>query len=151
MPYSTEANVRNGVGGSRNLIELADLEDTQVTDGGVGVSAVVVEAIREADGIINSYLRQRFAVPLAVVPDEIRALSSAWACRVLRRNRFKGQPISEDQDAEKIDREWLKLVAKGEIQLGLEPTPAASSVVIDKVGTRDTALLISSNRMKDFI
>lgn len=151
MAYSTQDDVRIAVGGTRNLIELADLEGTNGIDGGAGVALVVGKAIAEADGIINSYLKQRLAVPLAIVPPEIASMSAAWAARVLRRNRFKAQPISEDQDGEKIDRDWLMLVAKGEIQLGLEPTPAHSSIIIDKAAPRDPSLVISKRKLQGFI
>lgn len=159
MAYSTFDDVRIAVGGSRNLVELADLEDTAASFGNTpalqltdpDVVAVVTKAIAQADGIINAYLKQRSAVPLAVVPNEIGAMSSAWAGRVLRRNKFKGQPISEDQEAERIDRAFLADVAKGIIQLGIEPTPAKSSIVIDKAAPRDSTLAISRERMKGFI
>ena len=120
------------VGGSANLTELADLEN-QMPGSSAGVDAAVADAIAEADGVINSYLRQRFAVPLAVPTDEIIALSAKWATRVLRRNKYKGQPIIEDLEAEKIDRDWLLKVAKGEIQLGIEPSPDPSDIIIDTV------------------
>lgn len=159
MAYSTFDDVRIAVGGSRNLVELADLEETaadagdtpaeQLTD--PNVIDVVNKAIAEADGIINGYLKQRSAVPLAVVPDEISAMSSAWAARILRRQRYKQQPLTEDQEAEKIDRLYLADVAKGIIQLGVEPTPEKSSIVIDKAAPRDTTLDISRHRMKSFI
>ena len=154
MAYSTLDKVRVAVGGTRNLVELADLEDTAVLGGGIAdadVIAVVQSAIDEADGIINAYLKQRSAIPLTDVPPEIAAMSSAWAARVLRRNRYKGQPIAEDQIAEKVDRDYLKAVAAGTIQLGVNPTPAKSSLIVDKAAPRDTTLAASRARMKDFI
>lgn len=159
MAYSTFDDVRIAVGGSRNLVELADLEETAATFGSTpalqltdpAVIDVVVKAVAEADGIINGYLKQRSAVPLAVVPDEIAAMSASWAARVLRRQRFKQQPIAEDQKAEEIDRAYLAQIAKGEIQLGVEPTPAKSSIIIDKAAPRDPTLTVSRDRMKAFI
>lgn len=157
--YSTFDDVRIAVGGSRNLVELADIEDTAATFGVTpaeqltdpAVVDVVLKAIAEADGIINGYLKQRSAVPLAVVPPEIAAMSGSWAARVLRRQRFKQQPIAEDQEAEKIDRTYLADLAKGIIQIGLEPTPGKSSIVIDKAAPRDSSLVTSRDRLKDFI
>lgn len=159
MAYSSFDDVRVAVGGGRNLVELADLEETAATMGGStaaqltdpNVVAVVTKAIADADGFINGYLKQRVAVPLAVVPDEISAMSSAWAARILRRQRYKQQPLTEDTEAEKIDREYLANIAKGIIQLGLEPTPEKSSIVIDKAAPRDTSMAISRERMKSFI
>lgn len=159
MAYSSFDDVRVAVGGGRNLVELADLEETAATMGSStaaqltdpNVIAVVNKAIADADGFINGYLKQRVAVPLAVVPDEISAMSCAWAARILRRQRYKQQPLTEDTEAEKIDREYLADIAKGIIQLGLEPTPEKSSIVIDKAAPRDATQAISRERMKTFI
>jgi phage gp36-like protein len=151
MPYSTQDDVRVAVGGADNLVELADLEATNTTDGGAGVAMVVTKAIAEADGYIDAFLRKRFAVPLPVVPGQIGAISSSWASRVLRRNRYKGQPMTEDENAEKVDREFLGLVANGTVDLGLTPTSEKSQLIIDKAGQRDSSLQVSSRRMKGFI
>jgi phage gp36-like protein len=159
VAYCTLDDVRIAVGGSRNLVELADLEDTAATFGNTpalqltdpAVVDVVTKAIAEADGIINGYLKQRLAVPLADVPDEIAAMSAAWAARVLRRQRFKQQPISEDQEAEKIDRATLADIAKGVKQLGVTVTPPKSDIVVDKAAVRDPSLVVSRERMKGFI
>lgn len=159
MAYSTFDDVRIAVGGSRNLVELADLEETAASMGSTpalqltdpNVIDVVTKAIAEADGIINGYLKQRSSVPLAVVPPEISAMSSAWAARVLRRQRFKQQPIKEDHDAEVSDREYLANVAKGIIQLGLTQTPEKADIIVDKAAPRDTTLEVSRARMRPFI
>jgi phage gp36-like protein len=151
MPYSTQDDVRIAVGGAANLVELADLEATNTTDSGAGVADVVAKAILEADGYIDAYLRKRFAVPLPVVPGQIGAISSAWAARVLRRNRYKAQPMTDDQEAEKVDREFLAAVASGAVDLGLTPTAEKSQLVVDKAAERDSSLKVSARRMKDFI
>lgn len=159
MPYSDLDSVRVAVGGTRKLVELADQEDTaallgpdptlQLTD--TNVLDVINRAIAEADGIINGYLKQRSAVPLSTPPDEIKAMSAKWVARILRRNVYNQQPIQEDLDAEKIDRAYLADVAKGIIQLGIDPTPERSSLVVDKAAPRDTSLAMSRDRMKTFI
>jgi phage gp36-like protein len=159
MAYSTFDDVRVAVGGLRNLVELADIEYTAATFGSTPedqasdpqVIDVVTRAIAESDGIINGYLKQRHAVPLATPTDEIKAMSASWSARVLRRNKYKQQPIQEDLDAEKIAREYLGAIANGTIQLGIEPTPEKSSIVIDKAGQRDTSLAVSARRMRGFI
>ncbi len=154
MAYSTLDKVRIAVGGTRNLIELADLEETAALSGGLAdpnVISVIDDAISEADGIINAYLKQRSAIPLVDVPPEIAAMSASWAARVLRRNRYKQQPIAEDQNAEKTDREYLKGIASGTIQLAVNPTPARSSLIVDKAAPRDSTLTMSRERTKSFI
>lgn len=146
MPYSTQSDVQIAAGGATNLAQLSDLENAAAID-----ASVVAAAIRTADGVINSYVGHRYAVPLAVVPDTIRDLSAAWAVRVLRKNRYNGAPLTDDQEAEKIDREWLVGVADGTISLGLEPTPEKASMVIDKAAPRDSALETSRDRLRGFI
>jgi len=159
VAYSTFDDVRIAVGGSRNLVELADLEETasamgstpavQLTD--PNVIDVVTKAITEADGIINGYLKQRYTVPLAAPTDEIKAMSSGWAARVLRRQRYKQQPLTEDQKAEETDRQYLADVAKGIIQLAIAQTPEKADHVIDKAAPRDSTLDVSRQKMRTFI
>jgi len=145
MAYSTESELETLIGHDA-LVELSDLDNTAGID-----STRVAAAIQKADGVIDSYINKRYAVPLASPPDSIKTLSAEWAIRVLRTRRYKGQPITEDQDAEKIDREWLDGVAKGRISLGVEPQPTKSSLIVDKAAPRDSTLAISMERMKGFI
>lgn len=145
MAYSTQAKVQNAVGGPAKLLELTDLANANAP---TIDAAVVNQAISEADGIINSYVGHRFAVPLTTVPDVIVNLSTAWAARVLRRGKYNGQILQDDIDREVIDRKWLDGVAKGLISLGIEPTPAKASIVNDKSGTRSSSLVVSRQRLR---
>ena len=151
MGYCTQDQVRIAVGGLENLVQLADLENAYPGDAGAGMAVTVADAIDTADGIIDSYVGHRSAVPLNPVPRVITNLSAGMAVRILRTNRYKGQAIAEDTDADKVDREWLAGVAKGEISLGLEPIPAKASIVIDKAALRDSSLTVGRERMKGFI
>jgi phage gp36-like protein len=146
MAYCTQADVQIAVGGERALIELTDQSESATVD-----VSIVADAIVEAEGYIDGYLHQRFATPLAIVAPEIKGMAKAWAARILRRNNYRGQPIADDQEAEKIDREWLTKVAEGKIQLSVSPTMAASDIVIDKAAPRDSTLDISRCKMKGFI
>lgn len=147
MAYSTQQQVQVAVGGSAALRELSDQEDTGAIDVGI-----VATAIAEADALIDSYINQRYDVPLNPVPPPIANLSARHAARVLRRNRFKGQPIAEDLDAEAIDREWLDKIANGRVSLGINPTPTKATSVIDKGSVpRDPTFAISMDRLKGFI
>lgn len=143
MAYSTHAQVQIAVGGPARLIELADLDNDGTEDTGV-----VDAAIATADAVIDSYTGHRYGVPLSPVPTVISALSSYWAARVLRRNRYNGQPMVDDNDQELVDREWLLKVAEGTISLGIEPTPAKASIVIDKAGERDSTKAVSRDRLR---
>lgn len=159
MAYCTIDDVRVAVGGNRNLVELADLEETAASAGPTpeeqaahpDVVDVVQRAIAGADGFINAHLKQRVSVPLADPPPEIVDISASWAARILRRNRYKQQPIREDIDQEKLDKEHLTQIAKGLVQLGLTTTPPKSDIIVDKAAPRDSTLSLSRERTKQFI
>lgn len=148
MAYTTLQLVQVAVGGSEALVQLSDQENTGAVN-----TAVVDQAIATADTVIDSYLSQRWAVPLsAPIPPEIQNLSTRWAARVLRSFDFKGQPITDDINAEKIDRDWLKDVRDGKIQLpGLDAIANKAPIVVDKATTRDSSLAISLAKMEGFI
>lgn len=146
MAYCTVAKVQAACGGSDILRQLSDLENTGEPDLGV-----VADAIAEADGVIDSYLSKRFAVPLVQVPDSIASLSAGWAVRVLRRIRNKGTPNPADQDADKRDEAWLSKIGSGEVTPGIDPSPTRSPMVIDKAGQRDTSLQISLRKLDGFV
>jgi phage gp36-like protein len=145
MAYSTLAEIETLIG-VENLTQLSDLDNTGAVD-----ATRVASAISRADGIIDSYLGQRRKVPLAFAPPQIAAMSAEWAVRILRSRCYKGQPITEDQDAEKIDREWLTSFAKGIVTLGIDPEPVAASKVIDKAAPRDSTRTTSLERLKGLI
>lgn len=145
MAYSTLAQVQTAVGGPERLLQLCDLTNTGTLD-----VSVVDAAIAEADAEINSYIGHRHAVPLASPPDVVVYKSAAWAARVLRRNRYQGQPLEDDLERERNDREWLEGVADGTISLGIDPEPKAASSVIDNAGPRDSSLSVSRARTRGF-
>lgn len=144
--YSTLDMVQIAAGGSDALRQISDLENA----GAIDVDAVA-SAIQDADGVIDSYLGQRVATPLDVVPHSIQSVSTGWAVRVLRRQRNKGMSSPDDLAADKRDEAWLKLVSEGKASLGIDPPPPKASMVVDKAGLRDTTLAIGRENMKAFI
>jgi len=145
MAYATHAQVEIAVGGPERLRQLADLDNSNTENTGV-----VSEAIAVADSTIDSYLGKRYATPLSVVPAVVAHLSAYWAARVLRRNRYNGQPLADDNEQEYVDRKWLEGVSRGEISLGIDPGPAKASMVIDRASPRDAALTVSRDRTRGF-
>lgn len=143
--YCTVDDLQNAVG-LANMIQLTDLDNHGIIDNNRAIAA-----IRRVDGIINSYINKRYSVPLAVVPESISELAIDWSLRILRGRAFKQQPLQEDIDQEKIDREWLEGVATGEISLGVEPRPLKSSNQVDLASRRDARRKVSLRRMKGFI
>jgi phage gp36-like protein len=147
MAYCTQADVQVAVGGAIKLAQLSDQDN--LLAGGVNTSAVSA-AIAEACAEMDSYIGHRYAVPLSPVPLTVASKAAAWAARVLRRNAYNGQPLIDDIDREKIDREWLDGVADGTISLGIEPTPVKASIVNDKAGLRDPTLIVSRLRLRGY-
>lgn len=145
MAYTTLAQVQTAVGGAARLLELSDLANEGELD-----EDVVDSAIADAEAEIDSYVGHRYAVPLSPVPGVIAAHAAAWAARILRRNRYNGQPLQDDLDREEIDRKWLAGVADGTISLGIEPGARAASGVIDKAAPRDPSLTVSRDRTRGF-
>lgn len=147
MPYSTQATVQIAIGGLAKLIQATDQDGTTAAVD----PAVLAQSINEADGIINSYLRKQFSVPLtAPVPDVITNLSAAWAARNLRRNLYKGLVQREDADQEVVDREWLMAVAEGKIMLDVTVAPTKAPDRIDSAQPRDPSLKIGRDRLRFF-
>jgi len=141
MAYTTQAAIESAIGES-------DLAALSTVDG-VDPAAVVASAIEEADAVIDSYAHKRHAVPFTTVPRTISTLSARMAVRILRRDRRMS--IAQDALDEVTDRKWLEGLAKGLVSVGLEPSPTASELVVDKAGERSpTQKNVSRERLKGF-
>lgn len=149
MAYCTQADVQISVGGAIKLAQLSDLDN--VLSGAVNVAAVAA-AIDEASAEMASYIGHRISVTAiqASIPRVVVNKAAAWAARILRRNAYNGQPLADDLDREKMDREWLMHVADGTISLGVEPAPRDADVIIDKAAPRDSSLNISRAKLRGF-
>lgn len=149
MAYCTQADVQISVGGAIKLAQLSDLDN--VLAGAVNVAAVAA-AIDEASAEMASYIGHRISVTAiqASIPRVVVNKAAAWAARILRRNAYNGQPLADDLDREKMDREWLMHVADGTISLGVEPAPKDADVITDKAAPRDSSLNISRAKLRGF-
>lgn len=82
--------------------------------------ARIVEAITEADGIIDGFLAKRYPLPLSVIPGLVTAWSRSITRYLLHKDRLSGEsddPIVRDyRDALKL----LALVAAGKFSLGAD-------------------------------
>lgn len=90
-------------------------------------AAPVEQAIADADGIINSYLRKLYAVPLVVVPQVITRASC-----ILARYDLSVGGDREPADQVKNDRRdtvaWLTQIAAGTVTLeGVAPVQPGSA------------------------
>jgi phage gp36-like protein len=97
------------------LIQLTD-----ATGAGVINDTVLNQAIGDADGEINSYLAGRYALPLASVP-EVLVLKACDMARYYLYDEAVPDIVQKRYDNAIA---WLKLVAKGDISLGLDDAGA---------------------------
>lgn len=141
MAYLTQAALEVAVGGPAKLVELTDDNEDGAPD-----AAVVAQIIAGADGYVNSYVGKRYLVPLAAPPQTILDVVAAEGARRARSRR--NAPTPGDMDAAERDDKWLTAVSKGEVTLGIDPAPTKSSLVVDKVGERDSVRTTTRERTK---
>lgn len=149
MAYCGEADVQNTVGGATKLAQLSDLDN--LLSGQVNHTAVAA-AIDEASAEMASYIGHRISLGAiqSSIPRVVVNKAAAWAARILRRNAYNGQPLEDDLEREKMDREWLMLVAEGKISLGVEPAPKDAPEITDKAAPRDSTLQVSRRALRGF-
>ena len=116
MAYCAQADIEEQLSQSE-LIQLTDDADAGVVD-----ASVVARAIADADDEINSYLQERYTVPLSPVPGLIRKLSVDVSIYNLYSRRDLDAPVRTKRYED--DVKLLRSLAKGEASLGLEPPPA---------------------------
>jgi len=132
MAYCIEAQVQVEAGGARALDQLTDQGGSGNRD-----TAVLDQAIADADALINSYVAKQRAVPLSPVPDVIRKSSQEIAVYLLRAQK---RMVTELEQATHDSRmRWLEQVAKGYVTLGVDPQPAKSALVSPAVVLCDDA------------
>ena len=126
MAYLTNDDIENRLGGAL-LVQLTD-------DDGDGEPETVVidEARLGAEGEVNSYLAQRFQVPinLNLHPELAGLLATLTLDLVEYRLRARRPPIPADVVAKRDQvTDWLRAVARGSVQLpssqGVAANPAA--------------------------
>ncbi len=119
----------------RHLAELADDNRDGLAD-----TATIEAAIADADALIDTHLRARYAVPFDPAPDVLRRISCDLALSALfARRREADSPVhrARAQDAVRL----LEAIARGEILLaesGLKGKPESTALDDDKTFSRDS-------------
>lgn len=105
--------------GAEEIRQVADRDRDNVPD-----PEVVTAALVHADSIIDGYIRARYVLPLASVPDLLRTWATSIARHFLHRNGPPEHVIADYKDAIAA----LKDVTAGRMELPLASgeTPAAS-------------------------
>ena len=120
MSYCTLSNILNSISEEQLAKLTNDVDDT------VDVN-VINEKIAAADSEIDSYLRKHYSVPLATAPDIIRDASVVISLfKTYSRRPNIGMPDTVKDNYEKVIA-WLKLVAKKEVMLPIEPQPTSTT------------------------
>jgi len=144
MGYCDQTDIERRIG-STLLIELTD-------DSGAGTvdASVLGECISDADGVVNSFVRGQYSVPLTTVPDLIKRIATYVTVYYLydrRASAFGGIPPHADANY-KWAMEMLRDLRAGEIDLGIEPPPAASTAQVSK--TDGPTRTFTATTMMDF-
>lgn len=142
-PYSTIVELQQSFGGAARLTQATDWDQDTNPD-----LTAISNAIEEADSLIDSYLNKQRYVPFDVVPTTVKWISARLARFRLASPR--GMIIQEWRDEYDSDLKWLKAVADGEITLGVDPQPQASSMRIDAASSRSTLKDVSRFKLKGF-
>lgn len=112
MPYATVTDMI-GRFGETEMLRLSSVDGVLPDT----VNAVPVEqAIADADGIIDSYLRKRYAVPLSPVPQVVTRAS----CILARYDLSVGgdrEPAEQVKNDRKDIVAWLTQIATGAVTL----------------------------------
>lgn len=117
MSYLTQIEIERAFGAAE-LIDLTDRSGSGVVD-----PAVMSQAIDRATGVIDSYLRSRFDLPLSAVPDLVREC----ALHIVR------YQLSEDHATDRVKDDyaqalkWLGEIRDGKMDVGLTQAGDASA------------------------
>jgi phage gp36-like protein len=122
MAYCTQNDLETAL----TLTLLVQLTDDEAT-GAVNATRVAA-AIAAADAEIDGALQGRYRVPLSPVPPFVKKLSidlAHFRLYARRAGTFEMPPFV--RDLWKAALEALKAIREGELDLGIDPPPAASS------------------------
>lgn len=128
MAYATLQNLIDSYG-ERDLVQLTDRANPPA---GLIDQAVAEKALSDASAIIDSYLLQAYALPLATTPAVL-----VETCQTIARYKLYPDAAPERVRTDYADAiKWLERVATGRAGLtGVEPT---------KVGGGSGAILVDS-------
>lgn len=107
MSYCTQQHLIDRFGADE-LIQLTD-------SGGVGMidSTTISAAIIDASAEIDSYLRNRYALPLLATPPELERI----ACHIARYYLYNDSAINAVSQRFEQAIGWLKLLAQGKVMI----------------------------------
>jgi phage gp36-like protein len=121
----------------RNFGE-AELEHVLDRDrDGIADSGVMQDGLNFADDLINSYLRERYTVPLSNPPANLIGI----ACDFARYRFYQDQPTELVQLRYDAGIQFLRDVARGLVSLAVDESSASSTLAYSTKTTRFTKLV----------
>ncbi len=123
MSYANLSDLRERLG-DRAYVQLTDDTGSGVADDGLAA-----EALRGAEGEMNSYLARRYAVPVQVADEpDVAALLKAVALDLAEYRLYGRRPSVPDHVRMNRDAaiRWLQLVADGHTILPARREPAGN-------------------------
>lgn len=101
------------------LVRLSDRENTGAIN-----ADVVASKLADADAEIDGYLAGRYTLPLTTVPEALRRI----ACDIARYHLYDDRVTEAVQKRYDDAIKFLRMVAKSEVQLGVDTGGAAPVV-----------------------
>lgn len=132
MSYATQQDLIDRFG-DIELKELADRDGDGIID-----AAVLADALADADALIDSYIANRYDLPLATTPARLIDVASDIA----RYKLYKDSPLDAVTDRYKDAMAFLRDVSAGKASLdvgGAEPAAAGDTVQTSGDGRNFTA------------
>lgn len=133
MTYCTMDDLRAHLP-ERRLIEVSD--DAHPNSSGEVQTSVVDAAIASAGALIDSYVGQRYPLPLPMVPDVLRRIATNLAVCDLYDRVTEMQTTEGMRDRRKEATRLLELILDGKISLGLPTTDAPAKSLFVSVSVR---------------
>lgn len=127
MTYATQADMLAHFG-EPELIQLTDRFDAPL---GLVDPDVLGQALARADGEIDSYIATRHALPLATVPARLVDV----ACDIARYHLYTAAAPELIAQRYHDAIAWLRLVARGEVSLGLPELSGAAGMGLAEIST----------------
>lgn len=134
MAYATQQQIQIAAGGSQKLIELTDQEGTGALN-----ATVLAEAQAKAEGLMDGYLRLRYAVPvIPETPEGVATLARLASDETVYQLRRMRQLVDEgDTDARKDREAELAEYRSGERRIDepmLPKSDAVAAAFVDNCG-----------------
>lgn len=144
MPlYCEEADVERHAGGAKRLTEISDTDVDGANDTGL-----IDLAIDGSEALVNSYARKQFEVPFDPVPPSIQEITAGLSVYELK--SWRDAVTEGDQVKQEARIEWLENLAKGLVDPGITPVPAASGNATVTNTARPDTKAVSRSKLRGY-